>query len=77
MSTPNVPCAHVFTTARHIPIGRRKNGAVHVDVIDCADCDAKVILRVYDDPRDDPFSRRPMTWGENYRATGTGDGEQK
>ncbi|GAA1740437.1 hypothetical protein GCM10009809_39960 [Isoptericola hypogeus] len=76
MSTPNTPCAHVFTSGRHTPVSERAHGWMHVDVITCADCDEKVILRVYDDRRDDPMRNRPLTWGENHHRVDGRDGQQ-
>jgi hypothetical protein len=68
MSTPNTPCAHLVTTGRHTPVIERTHGWMHADVIDCVDCGEKVVLRVYDDHRDAPFRRLPLTWGENLKT---------
>ncbi|MGF0117436.1 hypothetical protein ACQFYA_14100 [Promicromonospora sp. Marseille-Q5078] len=77
MSTPKNACAHLFTSGRHTPVSERAHGWMHADVIVCSDCDEKVVLRVYDDHRDDPFRRLPLTWGENYgTASGQNGGSQ-
>lgn len=47
-------CGHHFTHALHAPVTRRKHGLMWMDTVTCSDCPAKVTLRVYDDPRDDP-----------------------
>jgi hypothetical protein len=46
-------CGHLFTSASHQPARICEHGVMWVDKVRCKDCDALVVLRVYDDPRDD------------------------
>jgi hypothetical protein len=71
MSTLNGPCLHTMSSARHTPVLKKTYGWMYADVISCDDCDAKVILCTFDDPRDDSYRNRPLTWGENYRGGGS------
>lgn len=46
-------CLHLFSHALHKPLTRRPHGWQYVDKIECSDCDESVVLRTFDDPRDD------------------------
>lgn len=46
-------CLHLFSSALHKPISRRRHGMQYVDKIECNDCPETVVLRTFDDPRDD------------------------
>lgn len=46
-------CLHLFTHTTRRPMGRRRHGGQYVERVRCNDCEATVMVRTFDDPRDD------------------------
>lgn len=46
-------CLHLFTRALRKPLTERRHGWQYVDQITCNDCPEKVLVRTFDDQRDD------------------------
>lgn len=67
-------CGHVFTSATHQPVRVCEHGVQWVDKIRCADCEELVVLRVYDDPRDDRLTGKLHPDGEHVRKAMKGEG---
>lgn len=53
MSSDRDRCLHLFSTALRKPLTQRRHGWQYVDLVRCSDCDEVVVLRTFDDPRDD------------------------
>ena len=60
-------CGHLFTTGTHQPVRVCEHGVMWVDKVRCSDCDTQVVLRVYDDPRDDRIRDKLHPDGEHVR----------
>lgn len=46
-------CLHLFSHAIHKPLTKRRHGWQYLDQIACSDCPEVVVVRTFDDPRDD------------------------
>jgi hypothetical protein len=62
-------CAHLFTHATHSLVDVRTHGMMWLDRVRCDDCPEQVVLRVYDDPRDDRLREHLHPDGEHVRLS--------